>query len=304
MFGYYADDSKLKNRENGWKVYVADFVTTDTGTGIVHIAPAFGADDMKLGKEKNLPFVQHVKMDGTFKPEVADFPALDLKPRAKNKPEEIREADLEIVRFLKERGLMFASENTNTYPHCWRCDTALLNYATSSWFVAVEKVKPTLLETAKGIHWSPEHIKEGRFGQWLEGARDWSISRQRFWANTIPVWRCEKCKAERVFGSAAALEAASGKKVEDLHKDVVDEVTFKCECGSEMKRVADVLDTWFDSGSAPYATVQYPQNKETFRKRFPPILSPRRRTRRVRGFTTCMCLRAPCSIRPLSRTAL
>ena len=255
LFDYYAKDESLKNRENGWKVYAADFVNTEDGTGIVHIAPAFGEDDMKLGKKENLPFVQHVKMDGTFKDEMVELAGKDLKPRAKNKPEEIREADLDMVRLLEQKGLLFASEKyTHSYPHCWRCDTALLNYATSSWFVAVEKIKPILLKTAKKINWSPEHIKEGRFGQWLQGARDWSISRQRFWANTIPVWRCEKCKKEFVFGSAAELEKASGVKVNDLHKDVVDEVVFDCECGGNTKRVPDVLDTWFDSGSVPFAT--------------------------------------------------
>jgi isoleucyl-tRNA synthetase len=256
LFDYYQKNESLKSRENGWKVYAADFVTTDTGTGIVHIAPAFGADDMALGKQENLPFVQHVKMDGTFAPETGEFAGLDLKPRAKDKPEEIREADLTIVRALGDK--VFSTEKySHSYPHCWRCDTALLNYATSSWFVAVEKLKPTLLETAKKIQWAPAHIKEGRFGQWLDGARDWSISRQRFWANTIPVWRCEQCKKYDVFGSAAELEKASGVLVTDLHKDVVDEITVPCACGGTAHRVPDVLDTWFDSGSVPFATKSY-----------------------------------------------
>ena len=255
LFDSYAKGSNLKNREKGWKVYAGDFVNTEDGTGIVHIAPAFGADDMGLAKKENLPFVQHVKMDGTFKPEVVEFPGLDLKPRAKEKPEEIREADLSVVKYLEQKGLLFSSEKyQHSYPHCWRCDTALLNYATGSWFVAVEKIKPKLLKTAKKIQWSPEHIKEGRFGQWLLGARDWSISRQRFWANTIPVWRCDKCKEESVFASAVELEKASGIRVTDLHKDVVDEVVIKCDCGGLSHRVPDVLDTWFDSGSVPFAT--------------------------------------------------
>jgi len=255
LFAEYATDEKLKNRENGWKVYAADFVTTDAGTGIVHIAPAFGADDMALGKEKDLPFVQHVKMDGTFVDRMGEFAGLDLKPRAKDKPEEIREADLTMVKYLEKAGKVFAYEKyEHSYPHCWRCDTALLNYATSSWFVAVEKIKPQLLEYAKSINWAPAHIKEGRWGQWLEGARDWSISRQRFWANTIPVWRCEHCKKDHVFGSAAELKEASGVEVSDLHKDVVDDITFACECGGVVRRTPDVLDTWFDSGSAPFAT--------------------------------------------------
>ncbi|MCX6721209.1 MAG: isoleucine--tRNA ligase [Candidatus Staskawiczbacteria bacterium] len=237
------------------KVYAADFVNTEDGTGIVHIAPAFGADDMALGKKENLPFVQHVKMDGTFDEKMGEFSGLDLKPRAKDKPEEIREADLTIVKYLEQKGLLFNYEKyEHSYPHCWRCDTALLNYATSSWFVAVEKIKSKLLKTAKKITWVPQHIKEGRFGQWLLGARDWSISRQRFWANTIPVWRCNSCKKEMVFASAEELQKASGAKVADLHKDVVDQVIFACECGEKMSRVPDVLDTWFDSGSVPFAT--------------------------------------------------
>ncbi|MCX6721899.1 MAG: isoleucine--tRNA ligase, partial [Candidatus Staskawiczbacteria bacterium] len=255
LFNNYQKNTSLKNIENGWKVYSADFVNIEDGTGIVHIAPAFGADDMMLGKKKNFPFVQHVKMDGTFKDEMGEFAGLDLKPRAKDKPEEIREADLTIAKYLEQEGLLFSYEKyEHSYPHCWRCDTALLNYATGSWFVAVEKIKPKLLKTAKKINWSPSHIKEGRFGQWLEGARDWSISRQRFWANTIPVWRCEKCKKENVFASAVELEKASGVKVADLHKDIVDQVIFKCKCGGDVKRVPDVLDTWFDSGSVPFAT--------------------------------------------------
>lgn len=255
LFDYYAKNENLKNRENGWKVVSADFVTTEDGAGIVHIAPAFGADDMMLGKQKNLPFVQHVKMDGTFKLENGQFAGLNLKPRAKDKPEEIREADLTIVKHLEEKALVFKYEKyEHSYPHCWRCDTALLNYATSSWFVAVEKIKPGLLKTAEKINWSPEHIKEGRFGQWLEGARDWSISRQRFWANTIPVWRCEQCKKEIVFESAKELEKYSGVLVKDLHKDIVDKIIFDCNCKGKMIRVPDVLDTWFDSASVPFAT--------------------------------------------------
>ncbi len=253
LFDNYSKDENLKNRENGWKVYVADFVNTDDGTGIVHIAPAFGADDMMLGKKDNLPFVQHVKTDGAFKEEMGELAGLDLKPRDKDKPEEVRKADVDMIRALGEKVFDKKSE-LHSYPHCWRCDTALLNYATGSWFVAVEKIKSKLLKTARKIQWSPEHIKEGRFGQWLEGARDWSISRQRFWANTIPVWRCDKCKKEIVFASAAELEKASGTKVYDLHKDIVDQVIFECGCGGNMQRVPDVLDTWFDSGSVPFAT--------------------------------------------------
>ena len=269
-FNYYVNDMTLKNRENGWKVYAADFITTDAGTGIAHEAPAFGSDDWELLKKEGLPFVQHVNPDGTLKKEVTDFAGAEVKPQSED--DKVRlSADIAILKYLQEHGTLFSKENiTHSYPHCWRCETPLLNYATSSWFVAVTKVKDNLLKSARAINWSPAHIKEGRFGKWLEGARDWSISRQRFWASVIPIWRCEKCNKEKVFGSAAELEAASGKKVDDLHKHIVDEVTVACECGATMRRIPDVLDTWFDSGSMPYGERHYPfENKEKFDAVFP-----------------------------------
>ncbi|MCE9541119.1 isoleucine--tRNA ligase [Candidatus Kaiserbacteria bacterium] len=269
-FDYYVKDATLKNRENGWKVYAADFITTDTGTGIAHEAPAFGADDWELAKKVNLPFVQHVNMDGTFKKEVTDFTGMEVKPNSEDDKVRLG-ADIAVLKYLQEHGTFFSKENiVHAYPHCWRCDTPLLNYATSSWFVNITKIKSGLLKNAESINWSPEHIKEGRFGKWLEGARDWSISRQRFWASVIPVWRCESCKKTRVFGSAGELEEASGKKIDDLHKHIVDEITVTCECGSVMRRVPDVLDTWFDSGSMPYGERHYPfEGKEAFDKVFP-----------------------------------
>ena len=245
-------------------------MTAESGTGIAHEAPAFGADDWELLKKVNLPFVQHVNMDGTFKPEVKDFAGLEVKPRSDDDKTRLG-TDIAVLKYLQEHGTFFSKENiTHSYPHCWRCDTPLLNYATSSWFVSVTKIKENLLKSAKAINWSPEHIKEGRFGKWLEGARDWSISRQRFWASVIPIWRCEACKKEKVFGSAAELEKASGKKIDDLHKHIVDEIAVPCECGETMKRIPDVLDTWFDSGSMPYGERHYPfENKEQFDGSFP-----------------------------------
>jgi isoleucyl-tRNA synthetase len=270
-FDYYIKDEKLKNRENGWKVYAADFITTDAGTGIAHEAPAFGADDWELAKKEKLPFVQHVGADGTFRPEVVDFAGMEVKPNSADDKVRLG-TDIAVLKYLQEHGTFFSKENiTHSYPHCWRCDTPLLNYATSSWFVKVEAQKDALLKNARDINWSPEHIKTGRWGKWLEGARDWSISRQRFWASVMPIWKCEKCKTARVFGSAAELEEASGKKVEDLHKHVVDEIVFTCwQCDGEMRRIPDVLDTWFDSGSMPYGQAHYPfENKQSFDTTFP-----------------------------------
>jgi isoleucyl-tRNA synthetase len=265
LFDYYAKPS-IENFANGWKVVGGDFVGAEDGTGIVHIAPAFGEDDLNLGKEQNLPFVQHVGMNGIIKKEAGDFAGLSVKPIGDHTT-----TDVEIIKYLAKNGTLFAkAKYEHSYPHCWRCDTPLINYATSSWFVKVAEIKPTALEMAKEINWSPANIKEGRFGKWLEGARDWSISRQRFWASVIPLWRCE-CGEMKVFGSAEELEKASGQKITDLHKHVVDEIFFPCgECGKQMKRVPDVLDTWFDSGSMPYAQHHYPfENVEKFEKSFP-----------------------------------
>ncbi len=265
-FDSYTNDETLENRENAWKIYAADFVTTDTGTGIAHEAPAFGAEDMELAQEVGLPMIKHVGMDGIIAPEVKELAGLSVKPI-----DDPQATDVEVIKFLAKKGILFAKEKyEHSYPHCWRCDTPLINYAMSSWFVAVEKIKKDLLTYAKEINWSPSHMKEGRWGEWLKGARDWSISRQRFWANTIPVWRCKKCKKDRVFGSASELEEASGVEVNDLHKEVVDEITVPCECGEEMRRDPDVLDTWFNSGSVPYASYHYPfENKEKVNKRIP-----------------------------------
>ena len=267
LFDYYSSDKKLENRENGWKIYSADFVTTEDGTGVVHIAPAFGEDDMNLGKEYSLPFVQHLTMDGNFKSEVKDFQGLNVKPKDNH-----MSTDIEIIKYLAHNNLLFHKEKyEHSYPHCWRCDTPLINYATSSWFVNVTKIKKRSLETAKEINWSPAHIKEGRFGNWLEGARDWSISRQRFWASVMPIWKCNKCEEIKVFGSVKELEKDSNEKITDLHKHIVDKIKFGCvKCNGEMTRIPDVLDTWFDSGSMPYAQMHYPfENKEKFDKNFP-----------------------------------
>jgi len=269
LFPYYESaeaQAKLKNAENLYTIVSADFVTTEDGTGVVHIAPAYGEEDMKLGNEKNLSFIQNVTLSGNFTDEVTDFAGLNVKPA-----EDTQQTDVKIIKYLAAKGLLFEKAKfEHSYPHCWRCDTPLINYATSSWFVKVTDIKEKALKLAEPINWSPAHIKEGRFGKWLEGARDWSISRQRFWASVIPIWKCADCGEMKVYGAVKDLEKDSGQKITDLHKHHLDEITVRCKCGKEMKRIPDVLDTWFDSGSMPYAQQHYPfENKKEFENSFP-----------------------------------
>ncbi len=206
LFDYYANDSKLPNHENGWKIYPASFVTTESGTGIVHIAPAFGEDDLKLGEKYHLPFVQHVRMDGTFAPEVKDFTGMPVKPKSDDEKTRLS-TDIAVIKYLQEHDTFFDKQKIiHSYPHCWRCETPLLNYAASSWFVKVTSLKKKLIAENNKVKWVPETMKHGRFGKWLHGARDWAISRSRFWGAPLPVWECSSCKKIHVVGSIQELQ--------------------------------------------------------------------------------------------------
>ncbi len=204
LFGYSVD-ATLPNRERGWHVYSADFVTAEDGTGIVHIAPAFGADDYELAVKEHLPFIQHIATDGTFKKEITDFAGLQAKPKGNPK-----ETDEKIIAYLSAHGGVIRSEpHTHDYPHCWRCDTPLLNFAAPSWFVRVTELREQLTAENTKVKWVPREVGQYRFGNWLKDAKDWAISRSRFWGAPIPVWRCERCRTIKAVGSLEEIRKGS-----------------------------------------------------------------------------------------------
>ena len=251
---------KAAGGKDAFYVMVDDYVTTTDGTGIVHNAPAFGEDDYRVCKKYDLPFVQMVDSKGEMcggTPWDGVF---------------VKKADPMVLKDLDERGLLFAAPRfEHSYPFCWRCDTPLIYYARSSWFIAMTKVKDRLIDYNRRINWIPETIKEGRMGNFLENVIDWGISRERYWGTPLPVWVCDKCGKIHVVGSRKELSELTGcdENVE-LHKPYVDPLTWKCECGGTMKREPVVIDCWFDSGSMPFAQWHYPfENKDKFERRYP-----------------------------------
>lgn len=270
----------LPVEENYCYVVAADFVTTEEGTGIVHMAPAFGAEDLEVGKEHDLPILHTVDLEGAFIDKVTPWRGLFVK-----------DADPLIIEDLKSRGLMYkVGTYRHVYPFCWRCNTPLLYYAKTSWFIETTRFRDGLLANNQKINWYPGHIKDGRFGNWLEGNVDWALGRERYWGTPLPIWVCEECGRQECIGSieelAARIQIPMPKSQIpnpqvghwsldighlDLHRPYIDEVTYGCpECGGVMHRVPEVIDAWFDSGAMPVAQWHYPfENEDLFGEQFP-----------------------------------
>ena len=256
LFDFYKEGKKA------FFVTNAEYVTTTDGTGVVHIAPAFGEDDTQVGRSYNLPLVQFVDARGRLSADCgSDLEGLFVK-----------DADKVVLRKLKEKGLLFKkAEFTHSYPFCWRCDTPLIYFARSSWFIKMTAVRDKLLKNNDTVNWMPPSIKNGRFGNFLENVIDWGFSRERYWGTPLPVWICDKCGKRHVVGSRKELcELAGLEKAPELHKPYLDPITWGCECGGTFKRTPEVMDCWYDSGSMPFAQWHYPfENKDIFEKVFP-----------------------------------
>ncbi len=241
-----------QHREDAYRVIAADFVTTGDGAGVVHIAPGFGEDDNRVGKENGLPVHCPLDDEGRYTAVVHDFAGRFVK-----------DCDADIIQRLREEGsLVRKTTVSHSYPHCWRCEAPLLNRSIPTWFVRVEKIKDRMVAANQQIQWVPGHLKDGRFGKWLENARDWAISRNRYWGCPLPIWHDRESGQIEVFGSVAELEARSGQTITDIHKHFVDPIELPGTDGVTLRRVPQVLDCWFESGSMPYAQKHYPFENE------------------------------------------
>ena len=256
LFDFVDDDEK------GFKVVTDDYVTLTDGTGVVHTAPAFGEDDARVGRVNNLPFRQYVDSEGNFTKEVIPWVGKFVK-----------DGDKYVLDYLKDKGSLFAALSfEHNYPFCWRCDTPLIYYARDTWFIEMTKLRDRLVANNRTVNWLPDNIKEGRFGNFLENVIDWGLSRERYWGTPLPIWEC-KCGHRHVIGSIEELKKMSNDCPDDieLHKPFIDNVHISCsKCNSNMTRVTEVIDCWFDSGSMPFAQHHYPfENKELFEKNYP-----------------------------------
>ena len=261
IFPYFAD----KKNEGAFRVVSADYIGSDEGVGIVHTAPAFGEDDYWTCKNNGIPLVNPVDAKGRFTPEITDF-----YPEQGDK--NVIEMNPVVIRWLYDRGIAVADGSiVHNYPHCWRCKRPLIYKAMDAYYFNVGAIKPKLIDFNEKINWMPETVKHGRFGNWLAGARDWNISRNRYWSTPIPIWVCPDCGKKSVVGSIDEIEKLSGVRPDDLHRQYLDKITFPCpDCGGKMTRVPEVLDCWFESGSVPFASKHYPfENKEWFENHFP-----------------------------------
>ncbi|MEN9846610.1 MAG: hypothetical protein RIS36_1757 [Pseudomonadota bacterium] len=250
----------FKDEKNAFRIISADFVSTEDGTGIVHMAPAFGEDDYWACRKYQIEVKNPVNSNGCFTAEVTDFIG-----------QNVHDANSAIIKVLKEQGKVVRDETIeHNYPHCWRCRTPLIYRALDAWYLKVEQIRDRLIQTNEEINWYPATVKHGRFGNWLENARDWNLSRNRYWATPIPVWECGDCGNQKVYGIVSELEKDAGVKLADLHKEHLDAVEVPCSCGKKLTRVPEVLDCWFESGSMPYGQFHYPfENAEYFLSHFP-----------------------------------
>ncbi|MBM3707099.1 MAG: isoleucine--tRNA ligase [Actinobacteria bacterium] len=258
----YSPVYKYTDSPDAFKVIPGDFVSVEDGTGIVHIAPAFGEDDMKAGRQYGFPVVQMVDEEGKFKSEVESFGNLSIE-----------DSNSEIIQDLKNRNLLFKVQKySHSYPFCWRCEEKLIYYAKKSWYIKTSEIKEELMKSNDEVNWYPEHIKYGRFGNWLENNVDWALSRERFWGTPLPIW-FDKNNHKTCIGSLQELKEKSENSLDslDLHKPFVDKIILKCPvCGENMYRTPEVIDVWFDSGAMPFAQFHYPfENREIFKKSYP-----------------------------------